>query len=142
MDDNKFNFLTSEKPKGSQIKYVGPNIASTLKMTPKKFANSVLEVYKRIGGTSWLMTQAQADPKSFLDLLKRLIPKSVQLDDLEGVQINLIDQFGNTVEIQMNNAQSLPINEDIVCLPQSTKNKIATSGNPPKSEIDITNIFE
>lgn len=106
-------------------RYVGPNLDTATKMTPKKFAHSVLEVFDKLGGASWLLMQAQIDPKSFLELLKRMIPKSVQLDDLQGIQINLIDQFGNTVQIQ-------------------TGGETATSGNllesaqPPAAPVDAT----
>lgn len=94
-----FDFMTEALPKLTTPEYIGPNLKSAVKMTPRKFASSVLEVFEKLGGTSWLLTQAVADPKSFLDLLKKLIPKNVQLDNLSGFTVNLIDQFGNEVQI-------------------------------------------
>lgn len=96
-----FNFITepASVPTLSEAEYVGPNLKSAVKMTPRKFASSVLEVFEKLGGTSWLLSQAIADPKAFLDLLKKLIPKNVQLDNLAGFQVNLIDQFGNEIQI-------------------------------------------
>jgi len=71
-------------------------------MTPRKFATSVLEVYNQLGGASWLITQATIDPKAFLALLAKLIPKSVQLDDLADLKVTLIDQFGATIAMEAN----------------------------------------
>lgn len=101
-----FNFMT-EITEPATPEYIGPNLKGAVKMTPRKFASSVLEVFEKLGGTSWLLTQAQADPKSFLDLLKKLIPKNVQLDNLAGFTVNLIDQFGNEVKIDTNPATCL-----------------------------------
>ena len=95
-----FDFLTDAPQPEVLPPFVGPNLQGAVKMTPRKFAQAVLEVFNELGGASWLMTQAIADPKSFLELLKKLIPKSVQLEDLQGLQINLIDQFGNQLQIQ------------------------------------------
>lgn len=147
MSDTDINFdflLTPEPSTIDSIEYVGPNLNQTSKMTPKKFAIAVLEVFDRLGGASWLMTQAQADSRGFLELLKRMIPKSMQLDDLQGIQINLIDQFGNTVQIQTK-GQKDPndtVNQTVVDAKQT-----ATSGNQNTKcslstpEVNITEIF-
>lgn len=120
--DINFDFLEApdEEPLAPQPDYVGPNLKAATKMTPKKFANAVLEVFDRLGGASWLITQAEADPKAFLGLLQRMIPKSIQLDDLQGVQINLIDQFGNRVEIETKSHIA-------------EHSETATGGSPPAS---------
>lgn len=132
MPDNNFNFLTEPVSQPSDPTYVGPtyvgpNFKSAVKMTPRKFAQSVLEVFNKLGGVSWLMTQAEADPKTFLTLLQKLIPKSVQLDDLTGLQVNLIDQFGNQVQINAGagNATKGSLKSG------QLRNKIATGGTPP-----------
>lgn len=122
--NNNFDFLVEPQlPPDSTPEYIGPNIKTAVRMTPKKFALSVLEVFDKLGGASWLMTQAEADPHAFLDLLKRMIPKSIQLEDLHGIQVNLIDQFGNEVQIQTGDTAPP--------LQKSGQLRIATGGSPP-----------
>lgn len=82
----------------------GLNLKTASQMTPKKFAQSVLQVYERLGGASWLFTEAQIDPKTFLGMLTKLIPKSLALDDLAGISVELIDQFGKTIRINKSEA--------------------------------------
>ena len=152
-----FNFLIDPPAHEPELEplvpsFVGPNLKSATKMTPRKFAASVLEVFEKLGGTSWLLTQAIADPKAFLDLLKKLIPKSVQLDDLTGWKINLIDQFGNSVEIQQ--AGALPESATNAERLKSGQLQIATGGSPSPLDpisstgqgdspaINITDIFK
>jgi len=108
---------------GDLPEHVGPNLATAVKMTPRKFANSVLEVYDKLGNTSWLFNQALADPKAFLALLSKLIPKSVQLDDLAGFTVNVIDQFGARIEISKSDKPATNP-------PESGQLLIDTSGNP------------
>lgn len=125
-----FNFMTEAPPEPTTPEYIGPNLKSAVKMTPRKFASSVLEVFEQLGGTSWLLAQAQADPKAFLDLLKKLIPKNVQLDNLAGFTVNLIDQFGNEVRIDTN-----PNSDSATRIAPETSGQlsgdIATGGSPP-----------
>lgn len=164
-----FNFIEDPIiPEDETPQYVGPNISKISKMTPRKFAQSVLEVFDKLGGASWLLTQATVDPKGFLDLLKKLIPKSVQLEDLQGIRVNLIDQFGNEVSINTNTNSM--INTGATCAQEEAPVvaadaisqepghlQIATGGNPPSAqktilpeqeaslpdyEIDIKDIFE
>lgn len=152
MPDSDFDFLTTPTELNEDI-HVGPNIKDAVKMTPRKFATAVLDVFNRLGGASWLMTQARADPRAFIELLKKLLPKSIQIDDLPGLQINLIDQFGNEVQISTGGAPDAATGERLaksgqLPLPQ----KIATSGSPTLSGllsstsqeeplIDIKDIF-
>lgn len=165
------DFLLDPEPPKKEPIYIGPNIKDTVTMTPRKFAQSVLEVFNKLGGTSWLYTQAEADPRAFLELLKKLIPKSVQLDDLTGLQVSLIDQFGNEIQITKHDSGAPP---DAALSSKPTKSgqlpllEIATGGSPSpapdlpanqeicpsepvtstgskeslKPEIDIKNIFE
>lgn len=140
--DINFDFLVSPplETDTAEPEYVGPNIKAAAKMTPKKFAQAVLEVFDRLGGASWLIMQAQADPKAFLSLLQRLIPKSIQLDDLQGVQINLIDQFGNRIEIEA--AGRSP--QDAVLRGGSPLKEVKTPVSQPKpqlSSVAIKDIF-
>lgn len=136
MSTTNFDFLVSpETELSDEPQYTGPNLSTVKKMTPKKFAQAVLEVFDKLGGASWLMIQAQADPKSFLDLLKRMIPKSVQLDDLQGIQVNLIDQFGNTIQIQTNPSEESAISTE---QKESGQLQIATGGSPPLAPASST----
>lgn len=159
-----FNFIDDDTliPEDKLPQYVGPNISKVSKMTPRKFAQSVLEVFDKLGGASWLLTQATVDTKGFLDLLKKLIPKSVQLEDLQGIQVNLIDQFGNEVSINTGAtcAQSqpeAPVPAADTISQETGHLQIATGGNPPPAsdvipskqealspdyDIDIKDIFE
>ena len=135
-----FDFMTSpvdgDAPDAPE--YVGPNLKGAVKMTPRKFAQSVLEVFDKLGGTSWLFTQAIADPKAFLGLLSKMIPKSVQLDDLAGFTVNIIDQFGKGIALTPNtnsNSATGCSNEDSLQGHQeSGQLLIATSGNPAPLE--------
>lgn len=131
------DFLFDSEPPKEEPIYVGPNIKDTVTMTPRKFAQSVLEVFTKLGGTSWLMVQAQADPRAFLELLKKLIPKSVQLDDLTGLQVSLIDQFGNEIHINKHDSGAPP---DAAISSKPTKSgqlpllEIATGGSPSSDQ--------
>ena len=141
-----FDFLTDAPPPETLPPFVGPNIKDAVRMTPRKFAQAVLEVFNNLGGASWLMTQAIADPKSFLELLKKLIPKSVQLEDLQGLQINLIDQFGNQLQIQTGASPEVAADAEHL---KSGQLQSATGGNLPPLGISSSqeeplpdNIFE
>lgn len=127
-----FDFINNE-PKipetDKEPRYVGPNIKTAVKMTPRKFASSVLEVYQELGGTSWLLQEAILDPKAFLSLLSKLIPKSMQIDDLTGFEVNIVDQFGGRIEINKRNATEVPHVQR-----RSGQPLIATSGNPAPSD--------
>ena len=125
MPNPDFDFLVEpEYTEQAETIHVGPNIKDAVKMTPRKFATAVLEVFNSLGGASWLMTQAKADPRAFIELLKKLLPKSIQLDDLPGLQINLIDQFGNEVQI----STGAPLDTATKTSPDT-----ATSEGPAKS---------
>jgi len=150
-----FNFLTEPQPDISeQPKYVGPNIKDVVKMTPRKFATSVLEVYNELGGASWLIQQAHIDPKAFLALLAKLIPKSVQLDDLADLKVTLIDQFGATIEVETNKqiqpatnpSQSklgqLQIDTGGNLTPSEDNSSSPLEGSSTTQEVDIKDIFE
>ena len=150
-----FNFLL-DPPEDIVIpskEHIGPNLNNIGQMTPKKFAASVLEVYSQLGGASWLLMEAKANPRAFLELLKKLIPSGIQMEDLHGFSIRLIDQFGNQIEFE---TQTSPLVRDggvpAIAPPTATSgdpshesgqlDEIATGGNPNNavgvvSDIDI-----
>jgi len=152
-----FDFLTEQIDEETQPKYVGPNMKSAVKMTPRKFASSVLEVFDKLGGVSWLLIEAQADPKAFLALLSKMIPKSVQLDDLAGIAVTVVDQFGRQVKAEAVNANNQT--QIAATIPsegtESGQLQIATGGSQtpravlssspgesPPTDVDITDIFK
>ena len=153
-----FDFLIEpehiEHAEHNEFAHTGPSIKEAVKMTPRKFATSVLEVFNRLGGASWLMTQAQADPRAFIELLKKLLPKSIQLDDLPGLRINLIDQFGNEVQIDTGappdaaagaeraRSGQLPMAQKIATGGSPTSPGLISSPSQEKSSINIKDIFE
>lgn len=162
MDD--FNFLLEptviDHIKDQEDKYVGPNLNGLVKMTPKQFASSVLEVYRKLGGASWLLIEAKANPRAFLELLKKMIPTGIQMEDLHGFSIRLIDQFGNQIVLDKP-VLDKPVLEahggvpaispppaaggdpdsqlSSVSLNGPGQPEIATSGNPQDSEAELCN---
>jgi hypothetical protein len=80
----------------------GPNMTKMNKMTRKKFTQGVLNVYQQLGGDIWLLQQAAIDPKGFLDMMKKLIPTNMNIDQMEGFSITLVDRYGNRAEITPN----------------------------------------
>ena len=44
-------------------------------ITPKGMVDSILRVYTKLGAESWLLSQAESNPKEFLQILKVIIPK-------------------------------------------------------------------
>lgn len=150
---NDFNFLLEpevqidQKP---QPQFVGPNLNGVTKMTPKQFASSVLEVYNLLGGASWLLTEAKANPRAFLELLKKMIPSGIQMEDLHGFSIRLIDQFGNQIEIDASGGvpaiapppaargdQSSHEPGQLNQIAPKAHTEIATGGNPQASEAEV-----
>ena len=139
-----FNFLTdAPAPKIVEPPYMGPNLSKIPKMTPRKFASTVLEVYDKLGGASWLITQAVNDPRAFLELLKKMIPKSIQLDDLTGIQVHLIDQFGNEISI---NTKALAQQEpsclvdtgaQVQSSPDTAPGRVTEDGHPESGPLQI-----
>jgi hypothetical protein len=96
------------------------------KMTPKKFAQSVLRAFDRLGGEAWLIDQATADPRAFITLLQRVLPKTIDLDGANDLIIQLIDTFqggqtstsqtatgGSLTGILLDNGVELEINDTL-----------------------------
>lgn len=124
----------------------GPNLAKVTKMTSRKFAQTVLDVFDSLGGASWLLIQAQVDPKGFLELLKKMIPNSVQMGDLQGLTVRLIDQFGNEVHIDARGPTSHPASAAIAAsgdlTPRSGQPIEIATGGTPTPEVKIQEMYE
>lgn len=123
--------------------------------TNKDLAQSILNVFDRVGHEDWLLKQAVLDPKSFLSMLSKMIPKSIDAEDLQGLTLILVDQYhhGDKV-IHMphddDRSPALPASAALASergraagggpselgLPAS-KFETATSGNPDVEVIDI-----
>ena len=108
-----FDFLNTEaetlnKPLIPEVIEGGPNLTKVNTMTRKKFTQGVLNVYQELGGDVWLLQQAAIDPKGFLDMLKKLIPTNMNIDQMEGFSITLIDRYGNKAEIKPNESSNSP----------------------------------
>lgn len=105
------------------------NLSKLVKMTPRKFAQSVLDVFEELGGMTWLLTQATNDPRGFLDLLKKILPRNIQAEGLEGITVRLVDQYGNAIEIDTHRGRQ-PEAASGNIPPESGQLQIATGGTP------------
>lgn len=104
-------------------------LSKIAKMTPRKFAQSVLDVFQELGGMVWLLGQATTDPRGFIELLKKILPRNIQAEGLEGITVRLVDQYGNAIEIDTHRGgQPVATGGDIS--PGFGRPQIATSGNP------------
>ena len=114
-------------------------LSKLAKMTPRKFAQSVLDVFEELGGMIWLLSQAKVDPRGFLDLLKKILPRNIQAEGLEGITVRLVDQYGNAIEIDTHRGgQPVATGGDLSS--ESGQLQIATSGNPP--DVLLKEMFE
>jgi hypothetical protein len=86
----------------------GPNLQAVNGMTRKKFTQGVLNVYQALGGDMWLLQQAQIDPKSFIDMLKKMVPTNMSLDQMDGFEITVIDRYGNQATLSPRESGSDP----------------------------------
>lgn len=53
----------------------------------------VLAAFEELGGTNWLVEVARNDPKTFVPLITKMLPKDVQIDfnnQIEPIQITFI----------------------------------------------------
>lgn len=131
MDD--FDFLNEPVEKqGAKLaepeEGSGVNLTTISKYSPRKLAQDILDVLQELGGSQWILTQAKTDPRGYLELLKRILPRNLQLDGIEGLSITLIDTFGN--KIQLDAAGSGTAQATSGDSPESGQLQIATGGNP------------
>jgi hypothetical protein len=137
-----FNFIVDPIDKTEPlIPEVEPpvgELSKLAKMTPRKFAQSVLDVFDELGGSIWLMTQAQVDPKGFIELLKKILPRNIQAEGLEGITVRLVDQYGNAIEIDTHRG-GRPVAAGGNIPSESGQLQIATSGTPP--DVILQDVF-
>ena len=150
-----FNFIVdSPEPLIPEVSHVSRSagggqegeLSKLVKMTPRKFAQSVLDVFEELGGMVWLLSQARVDPRGFLDLLKKILPRNIQAEGLEGITVRLVDQYGNAIEIDTHRGGQPAATGGDFSTPQGTRSsesgqlQIATSGNPP--DVLLKEMFE
>jgi len=126
-----FNFIVDPEPQLLKPEEPAGELSKLAKMTPRKFAQSVLDVFEELGGMKWLLGQAVVDPRGFLELLKKILPRNIQAEGLEGITVRLVDQYGNAIEIDTHGG---PPQADAAGGDSSSESgqlQIATSGNPP-----------
>lgn len=128
-----FNFIidpvNKTEPLIPAVEEPNGNLSKLAKMTPRKFAQSVLDVFEELGGMMWLLTQAKTDPRGFLDLLKKILPRNIQAEGLEGITVRLVDQYGNAIEIDTHMGGQ-PVAAGGNLSPESGQLQIATGGTP------------
>ncbi len=153
MDINDFDFMAEPKEPDTPLdqREDNPKAGKTPMMDNKKFAQSILDVYETLGGAEWLLGEAKIDPKGYMNMLSKLLPKSIDAADLHGITIMLVDQYlegDRQVLIQHTSDRSpaLPASAAPAAgggpseLGQpASKFKTATSGNP---EIELIDIFK
>lgn len=137
-----FDFLRDEpkEPLIPEVVHHGPNSKSLKKMTRKQVIQDFLDVYGESGmGKNLIRQHMLADPKSFFDVLKKFIPNQMSLDTDEMVQINLIDRYGNRMELSARPEVDTEENEDS----HPTANRDLTSPRGQNShQIVLTERFE
>ena len=129
-----FNFIIDEPKEEPLIPEVVEDkaLSKIAKMNPRKAGQMILDVLDRLGGLEWLFGQAKIDPRGYIELLKKVLPKTIQAEGLDGLTVLLRDQYGNTLEVNtLGRASPVPatggrLNESGPGQPP----QIATSGNP------------
>lgn len=48
-------------------------------LKPRALGNSIMRVYRQLGGDRWLLAQAQENSKEFLGLIKAIVPKNLDV---------------------------------------------------------------
>jgi len=138
-DMTDFNFIVDPEPQLLTPEEPTGELSKLVKMTPRKFAQSVLDVFDELGGMKWLLGQAVIDPRGFLELLKKILPRNIQAEGLEGITVRLVDQYGNAIEIDTHRGGQ-PVAAGGDSSSESGQLQIATSGNPP--DIVLQEMFE
>lgn len=99
-----FDFLTDKpkEPLTPEVVFHGPNTKSLAKKSRRDVIQDFIDVYYEEHGKELIRAHMKHDPKSFFDVLKKLIPNNMSLEGMEGFTINLVDRYGNSIEIEKN----------------------------------------
>lgn len=57
--------------------------------------DDILRAYRELGGVTWLVEVAKAQPENFLRLLARLLPNKVELDSAQKMPVPIRIIFDN-----------------------------------------------
>lgn len=87
-------------PVSPEVEYHGPNTKSLKKMSRKQVIQDFLDVYaEKDMGKEIIRAHMRSDPKSFFDVLKKLIPSNLGIDAAEMLHIQMIDRYGNEINV-------------------------------------------
>lgn len=87
-------------PVSAEADYHGPNTKSLKVMSRKQVIQDFLDVYaEKDMGKQIIRAHMRSDPKSFFDVLKKLIPSNLGIDAAEMLHIQLIDRYGNEINV-------------------------------------------
>ncbi len=137
-----FNFIIDEPKEEPLIPEVVSSDTSLATMTPRKFGQMILDVLGELGGMKWLLGQARIDPRGYIELLKKVLPKTIQAEGLDGLTILLRDQYGNTMEVStLGRASPTPATGGQLDESGPGQPQIATSGNP-NTEVVLKETYE
>lgn len=138
-----FNFIIDEPDKTTplvpQVVEDG-QLSKLVQMTPRKFAQTVLDVFGELGGVIWLKEQAKGDPRGFIELLKKIMPSNIQAEGFGDITVRIVDQYGNVLEIDAQGGGQ-PVATGGDHSPRSGQPQIATSGNPI-TDVKIKETYE
>jgi len=70
---------------------MGPDLSSPEDLNPKKFVKSIFSVYNHLGGDQWLLDYARENETEFFRMLKAIIPKNLQIEDITANLIPEVD---------------------------------------------------
>ena len=147
MAEPDFNFLLEPPEKEEPLipEVVDDKALSKIaKMNPRKAGQIILDAFDRLGGVEWLLGQAIIDPRGFIELLKKVLPKTIQAEGLDGLTVLLRDQYGNTLEVNtLGRASPVPATGGRLDGSGPGQPQIATSGNPTAPvEVQLKETYE
>ncbi len=136
-----FNFIV-DPPKEEKLVPEIVNDVDLGNMTPRKFGQTILKVFGMLGGAEWLLIQAAADPRGFIELLKKILPRQIEMDNLDGLTVLLRDQYGNELEVNtLGRASPRPATSGKPQLMEPGQPpQIATGGNPTVTKSGATEV--
>lgn len=118
-----FDFLTENisEPLIPEVVYHGPNAKDLKKMDRKGVIQDFMDVYQEENGKELIRIHMKNDPKSFFEVLKKLIPNNYGLEGGESLQVSLIDRYGNELKIESSVSAEGQSASDAVTSPMSTE---------------------